>query len=498
MKFKQIYILLLGIIINIVITNGTLAANLNSGLNSTPVQSTVASIQSNTASVHSVGVPITIGSGWQSFTWGIYDFFPVPLPYPMPDNEGPFTFTSTGSAIINVTDAFLTGDVFDVSDKEKLLGTTTYVPKLGPYVWTNDPNTAYSDPRWSHGSFTVGPGSHSVTLVTVQGYDYGEAYIKVENAPLSIDVSPDDIGIGLTDSPNTNDGGSDHYTPDNIKIKVTDVNKKPVPNTEVEVRAITVPGSGGHENDSNGAEATRDPEKQTDIRGVTRPMANLVVSQGTLVRKVAKYPAPYNNICNDLVVETDNSGEAAVTYTPPNIDIVGSAILKRVVAGVDHVNVSLVSDSTIKTETNISVFYIGFHKFVGDSNVTLDYTGENGKQRVHDDFWCTANTNQSIHYMADNYRAWWNEKYGKNKNMIFSPLRITAMSLIDGGLSDIYGDWKEPHKTHSNGKCVDIGKNGLTQDAITELDELYRETKNNARQNYFPEAAQVLHYSFKN
>ena len=44
------------------------------------------------------------------------------------------------------------------------------------------------------------------------------------------------------------------------------------------------------------------------------------------------------------------------------------------------------------------------------------------------------------------------------------PMRITAMSLPWGGLSDIFGNWRHPHETHNDGKNIDIGFGGLPAD----------------------------------
>ena len=65
--------------------------------------------------------------------------------------------------VVTVTDAFCGGDRFTVSDGVTTLGTTSAVPVEGcPGTDIADPDLALANPAFSHGSFVVGAGSHSI------------------------------------------------------------------------------------------------------------------------------------------------------------------------------------------------------------------------------------------------------------------------------------------------------------------------------------------------
>src|SRR5437870_1464253 len=93
--------------------------------------------------------PLVVNGGWQIFSWGagINPF----------DLEGPFTFTSASPVVLKVTDAFCKGDQFRVYDNGVQIFDTTAVPVgtcPGP-ADTGDPNTAFNDPTYSHGSILL-------------------------------------------------------------------------------------------------------------------------------------------------------------------------------------------------------------------------------------------------------------------------------------------------------------------------------------------------------
>ncbi|MBY0232376.1 MAG: PEP-CTERM sorting domain-containing protein [Gemmataceae bacterium] len=108
--------------------------------------------------------PVAIGSGWQQFTWTEPAVHSIPPA--VNQNETPFTFTALGPVVLDVTDAFATGDRFKVYDGATLLGTTSQVNGFAPF--TNDPSAAFANPNFSHGTFTLGAGAHSITFVSIQ------------------------------------------------------------------------------------------------------------------------------------------------------------------------------------------------------------------------------------------------------------------------------------------------------------------------------------------
>ncbi|MGI9600492.1 MAG: hypothetical protein ACR2QE_01310 [Acidimicrobiales bacterium] len=92
--------------------------------------------------------------GWRSFSFGAV---------------GTVALTRTrnfqaGGGFVDVTDAYLTGDVFTIAEDGTVCGDTSPAPNLGPGVWTNDADVAFSDARWSSGRFWFPPGTHTFTI----------------------------------------------------------------------------------------------------------------------------------------------------------------------------------------------------------------------------------------------------------------------------------------------------------------------------------------------
>lgn len=307
------------------------------------------------------------------------------------------------------------------------------------------------------------------------GDDYDNLIFEKSSTTLNVDLDPDWIELKETGG---QDGSSDKFDPAKITITVKDTWGNPMKQTEVRIRAITVPGSGGHSSHYIGGEYNemlRSFDSQTDSQQITRPMAKLTVNQETG--------------SNDITAITDNSGKVQVTYKPPTV-LVGDSALERVVAGKDTITVTLVNNPEIKQLKQISYGYVGFVDFskvdFSDENVNLK------RQDNHDyEFWCTADTSKSMQNIAKKFK----EQTGRS-------ITITAMSLQYGGLSDIDGEWSAPHVTHSNGKCVDVTKNGLISDEslisddIDKLKALYLDDLNHRRPKLYDEP-DCLHFSFK-
>ncbi|MGI9600493.1 MAG: hypothetical protein ACR2QE_01315 [Acidimicrobiales bacterium] len=104
--------------------------------------------------------------GWNSFSFG-----PVGSTTTITRTYG------SGGGALDVTDAYLTGDQFDVSVAGNLCGQTSNAPNLGRFVWTNNPNTAYTDARWSSARVYLGPGTHTISItVTVSPWGSGGGF----------------------------------------------------------------------------------------------------------------------------------------------------------------------------------------------------------------------------------------------------------------------------------------------------------------------------------
>ncbi len=101
--------------------------------------------------------------------------------------DPPWTFTApAGGATVSVTDAFLRGDRFEVFDFGTSIGVTSAPATSGDCG--PDPDPCFADPLVSKGTFTVGPGPHSLTIKAVASpFGAGAAYFKVEPAKNQLD-----------------------------------------------------------------------------------------------------------------------------------------------------------------------------------------------------------------------------------------------------------------------------------------------------------------------
>jgi hypothetical protein len=94
-----------------------------------------------------------------------------------------FTVIPNAHATLTVTDAFHAGDNFDVYDGG-LIGTTPGVA-TDKTVTTSDPAVTSGSATWSHGSFVLASGPHTITAKTVKDSidpAGGAAYFKVDLA----------------------------------------------------------------------------------------------------------------------------------------------------------------------------------------------------------------------------------------------------------------------------------------------------------------------------
>jgi hypothetical protein len=101
----------------------------------------------------------------------------------------PFAVSSaeSGPVVMSVTDAFCKGDTFTLSEGATTLGTTSTVPEAptcpsgGNPGDTSDPGTAFNDPGYSHGTFALTAGAHSIGIVAANSpFGGGGAYYSVD------------------------------------------------------------------------------------------------------------------------------------------------------------------------------------------------------------------------------------------------------------------------------------------------------------------------------
>jgi PEP-CTERM motif len=78
----------------------------------------------------------------------------------------PWTFS--GPAEVLITDLFVAGDRFEVFDNLASLGVTSVVTNTGVSTCDNDIACALASLAYSHASFSLGAGTHSITIDIIQ------------------------------------------------------------------------------------------------------------------------------------------------------------------------------------------------------------------------------------------------------------------------------------------------------------------------------------------
>ncbi len=126
--------------------------------------------------------------------------------------QNPFTFTAPAGCLLKVTDAYLDGDQFDVYDDTTLLGTTSVPVDDGSQCGSNA-DACFLDPKWSHATFVLGPGFHSINITVIGeavGFPSGSGYLschwQVPGAGLGEIYTPPGPVCGVPGSASACDG----------------------------------------------------------------------------------------------------------------------------------------------------------------------------------------------------------------------------------------------------------------------------------------------------
>src|SRR5438309_4338912 len=89
----------------------------------------------------------------------------------------PWTFTTVVPEILKVTDAFDSGDAFDVSDFGAAILSTP--PVATGHDCGDNPDPCFADPLMSHGFVGLAAGDHSLTIIARDSpHDGGAAYFQ--------------------------------------------------------------------------------------------------------------------------------------------------------------------------------------------------------------------------------------------------------------------------------------------------------------------------------
>jgi hypothetical protein len=129
-----------------------------------------------TASAPAGAVSIVPDSGWQNFTFADVGSIGNPT----------FQFTLAQAGELKVTDAFQSGDRFEVYNFATLLGLTSVPGSSGDQIGS-DADAAFIDPRWSSGIFSLAAGTYDISVETiVSPFGGGGAYLRVDTVAQSV------------------------------------------------------------------------------------------------------------------------------------------------------------------------------------------------------------------------------------------------------------------------------------------------------------------------
>jgi hypothetical protein len=96
--------------------------------------------------------------------------------------EPAWTFNSLQPVVVTVTDAFQSGDRFEIFDFGVSLGFTSLPAIRPPVNCGSDPVTCLATVGISQGVFALGAGAHSLTIASV-GDNFGAAYFQASAVP---------------------------------------------------------------------------------------------------------------------------------------------------------------------------------------------------------------------------------------------------------------------------------------------------------------------------
>jgi len=105
----------------------------------------------------------------------------------------PWTFASSVASVLTVTDAFQSGDQFEVFDFGTSLGLTS-VPVAG-IDCGDDPVPCLATPGISSRAFLLSSGAHSLTIVATLSEGGGAGYLKASEVPEPLTCSLLAMGV---------------------------------------------------------------------------------------------------------------------------------------------------------------------------------------------------------------------------------------------------------------------------------------------------------------
>lgn len=146
----------------------------------------VAAVLGLFSAVSAQATTLNVGDDWTYFSFG---------------GEGSswsdtFEFTLTDTAVLKVTDAYLSGDQFAVYNFGSLLGLTSVPGSTGDQIGS-DYSAAFADSRWSSGAYVLGAGTYQISGTTVLS-PFGSGGAGIQLAPVPEPETYALMGMGLT------------------------------------------------------------------------------------------------------------------------------------------------------------------------------------------------------------------------------------------------------------------------------------------------------------
>lgn len=118
-------------------------------------------------------VGLLVDGGWYPFQFGCVNT----------TAKDAFVFMTSGPAVMKVTDNYCAGDSFYVFDNGQYIGRTSHVMSNGCRTNTTNPEIAWNDPSFSHGSFTLEPGMHKIQFTVAESpFMAGGAAVRVDSS----------------------------------------------------------------------------------------------------------------------------------------------------------------------------------------------------------------------------------------------------------------------------------------------------------------------------
>jgi hypothetical protein len=109
-----------------------------------------------------------------------------------------FSIDLIGPAILKVTDAGFTGDIFQIFDNGIALGFTSAGNTANTADIDVDFDAAFAGSDWSHGQWALGAGSHLITgIATTSAFGAGAGAIQIATVPEPSSFALVLCGLGL-------------------------------------------------------------------------------------------------------------------------------------------------------------------------------------------------------------------------------------------------------------------------------------------------------------